>query len=106
MRDCDDWIEDVPHMEVGGLGHGADPVSPAFGARMLSADGAVGHTGYFVPGTDSLDNFAGIAAGSYGTVDCASSDPGCLGAASLTRRRRADHAAVPHALRTVPGESN
>ena len=79
VRDRDDWIEDVPHMEVGGLGHGADPVSPAFGARRLSADGAVGHTGYYVPGTGSLDNFAEIAAGSYGTVDCASSDPGCLG---------------------------
>ena len=60
MRDSDDWIADVPHMEVGGLGHGADPVSPGFGARMLSADGAIGHAGYFVPGTDSLSNFAGI----------------------------------------------
>ena len=79
VRDRDDWIADVPHMEVGGLGHGADPVSPGFGARRLSANSAVGHTGYYVPGTDSLDNFAEIATGSYGAVTCATSDPGCLG---------------------------
>lgn len=79
VRDEDDWIADVPHMEVGGLGHGADPVSPGFGARRLSANGALGHTGYYVPGTGSLNNFAGIATGAYDTVDCADSDPGCVG---------------------------
>lgn len=78
-RDRDDWIADVPHMEVGGLGHGADPVSPAFGARRLSANGAAGHAGYFVPGTGSLDNFADIGTGSYTAVNCAASDPGCIG---------------------------
>lgn len=57
MRDADDWIQDVPYLEVGGLGHGADPVSRGFGARVLSARDAKGHTGYFVPGTDSLRNF-------------------------------------------------
>ena len=31
----------------------------------------IGHTGYFVPGTGSLDNFAAIATGSYSAVDCA-----------------------------------
>ncbi|MGW7520318.1 alpha/beta hydrolase [Streptomyces sp. NPDC054796] len=79
-RDQDDWIADVPHMEFGGLGHGADPVSPGFGSRRLSADGAVGHTGYFVPGTGSLANFAAIGTGSYGAVNCASNDPGCTAA--------------------------
>jgi hypothetical protein len=79
VRDEDDWIADVPHMEVGGLGHGADPVSPAFGARRVAATGAVGHTGYYVPGTGSLDNFAEIATGSYDAVTCATADPGCLG---------------------------
>ncbi len=29
MRDADDWIADVPHLEVGGIGHGADPVAPS-----------------------------------------------------------------------------
>ncbi|MBO8198779.1 hypothetical protein JW613_10745 [Streptomyces smyrnaeus] len=77
MRDRDDWIADVPHMDVGGLGHGADPVADAFGARHLSARGAVGHTGYFVPHTRSLDNFAAIGTGSYEDITCDSSDPHC-----------------------------
>nr|WP_206324024.1 alpha/beta hydrolase [Streptomyces sp. HNM0574] len=79
-RDDDDWIADVPHMEFGGLGHGADPVSPAFGARRLSAEGSDGHTGYFVPGTGSLANFAAIGVGSSPGVDCATDDPDCTAA--------------------------
>ncbi|GHH84301.1 hypothetical protein GCM10018793_48320 [Streptomyces sulfonofaciens] len=71
MRDSDDWIRDVPNLEVGGLGHGADPVSSGFGARVLSADGARGHAGYFAPGTDSLANFAEIGVGAYRAVRCA-----------------------------------
>ncbi|MBX9395406.1 alpha/beta hydrolase family protein [Streptomyces sp. TRM72054] len=71
MRDADDWIQDVPYMEFGGLGHGADPVSAAFGARVLSARGAHGHAGYFEPGTESLANFAEIGVGAYRSVDCA-----------------------------------
>ncbi|GGZ11476.1 alpha/beta hydrolase [Streptomyces poonensis] len=70
-RDADDWIQDVPYLEVGGLGHGADPVSAAFGARVLSADGAEGHAGYFAPGTESLRNFAEIGVGAYRAVRCA-----------------------------------
>lgn len=77
MRDGDDWIEDIPNLEFGGLGHGADPVAPEFGARLLSAEGAVGHTGYFEPGTESLNNFAEIGVGSYTAVDCANSDDAC-----------------------------
>ncbi|WP_345745427.1 alpha/beta hydrolase [Streptomyces sp. ODS28] len=79
-RDKDDWIADVPHMEFGGLGHGADPVSQGFGARRLGTSGAAKHTGYFVPGTGSLANFAAIGAGSYQKVNCATTDPGCTGA--------------------------
>ncbi|MFV0136225.1 alpha/beta hydrolase [Streptomyces sp. HMX87] len=77
MRDADDWIQDVPYLELGGLGHGADPVSAAFGARVLSAQGAEGHSGYFVPGTRSLANFAEIGVGAYRAVDCARGDEGC-----------------------------
>lgn len=77
MRDSDDWIQDIPNLEVGGLGHGADPVEPSFGSRILSADGAVGHAGYFAPGTRSLRNFALIGVGATDTVDCASDDPQC-----------------------------
>ncbi|MER5279092.1 alpha/beta hydrolase [Streptomyces sp. NPDC002809] len=77
MRDRDDWIEDVPNLEVGGLGHGADPVDPDFGARIASAGDAVGHSGYFEPGTASLGNFAAIGAGAYASVTCAQDDNGC-----------------------------
>jgi pimeloyl-ACP methyl ester carboxylesterase len=77
MRDADDWIQDVPHLEVGGLGHGADPVSPEFGARVLSAADAVGHTGYFEPGTVSVGNFARIGVGSYDGVSCAGGGTTC-----------------------------
>lgn len=77
MRDATDWIADVPYMEVGGLGHGADPVSAAFGARVLSAKGAKGHAGYFEPGTQSLLNFAEIGTGAYRSVHCAREDGAC-----------------------------
>ncbi|MFC9591610.1 alpha/beta hydrolase [Streptomyces sp. NPDC056944] len=77
MRDADDWIADVPHLEVGGLGHGADPVAPEFGARLLSARGAIGHGGYFEPGTQSLGNFAAIGVGAYPQVVCARADSAC-----------------------------
>ncbi|MEU9001067.1 alpha/beta hydrolase [Streptomyces sp. NPDC059982] len=77
MRDEGDWIADVPHLEFGGLGHGADPVSAAFGARVLSSAGARSHTGYFEPGTASLDNFAKIGTGAFGSVACASGADDC-----------------------------
>ncbi|MEU7552194.1 alpha/beta hydrolase [Streptomyces sp. NPDC044571] len=76
-RDAGDWIADVPHLELGGLGHGADPVSPGFGARLLSAAGARNHTGYFEPGTGSLDNFAKIGTGAFGSIVCATGDDAC-----------------------------
>ncbi|MFE2973805.1 alpha/beta hydrolase [Streptomyces sp. NPDC059258] len=87
-RDGDDWIGDVPHMEFGGIGHGADPVDPAFGARIVSAAGAAGHSGYFEPGTESLDNFAAIGVGAYGSVSCASADSTCHSGISGERESR------------------
>ncbi|MGX1370360.1 hypothetical protein RKD19_005719 [Streptomyces canus] len=84
MRDADDWIQDVPYMEVGGIGHGADPVSSAFGARVLSARGADGHAGYFEPGTESLLNFAEIGIGAYRSVRCAHEDEACRAGLSGT----------------------
>jgi len=74
MRDADDWIQDVPYLEVGGLGHGADPVSHGFGARVLSAQAAKGHAGHFEPGTTSLRNFAAIGTAAYQAVQCADDD--------------------------------
>ncbi|MEV5125339.1 alpha/beta hydrolase [Streptomyces decoyicus] len=67
-RDASDWIGDIPNVELLGLGHGADPTDPAFGARRVPAERAVGHTGYFAPGTDSLRNFTAIVLGRYGAV--------------------------------------
>jgi hypothetical protein len=65
-RDSSDWIGDVPNVEIAGLGHGTDPTDPGFGARVVSAAGAVGHTGYLAAGTASLRNFTAIALGRYG----------------------------------------
>ena len=75
--DATDWIQDVPYLEFAGLGHGTDPVSPAFGARVVSAEGALDHTGYFQAGTESLRNFTRIALGDYTAVRCATGSPAC-----------------------------
>ncbi|WP_030249125.1 alpha/beta hydrolase [Streptomyces violens] len=77
MRDSEDWIQDVPNLELGGLGHGADPVDPAFGSRVLSAAGADGHAGYFARGTQSLTNFALVGVGAVAGVSCATDDGDC-----------------------------
>ncbi|UFR04689.1 alpha/beta hydrolase family protein [Streptomyces sp. Go40/10] len=84
MRDASDWVRDVPYLELGGLGHGADPVSSAFGARVLSARDAQGHSGYFQPGTDSLRNLAGIGVGAYDEVTCARENDVCWSGLSGT----------------------
>ncbi|MFD9162239.1 alpha/beta hydrolase [Streptomyces sp. NPDC059558] len=57
-----DWIGNVPHVRLGGIGFGTDPVDPAFGARAFRA-GAVGHSDYLKPGTASLDSLAAIVLG-------------------------------------------
>ncbi|MFJ1548687.1 alpha/beta hydrolase [Streptomyces sp. NPDC088246] len=62
-KDATDWIDNVPNVEVAGLGHGPDPTGPEFGARRVPAHDAHGHTGYFSPGTDSLRAFASITEG-------------------------------------------
>ncbi|HEY9374518.1 alpha/beta hydrolase [Streptomyces sp.] len=62
-KDPDDWISKVPNVRLLGLGHGADPTDPEFGARPVPAADARGHDGYFAPGTQSLRAFAAIAEG-------------------------------------------
>ncbi|MFE5678483.1 alpha/beta hydrolase [Streptomyces erythrochromogenes] len=57
-----DWIADVPHVRLGGIGFGTDPVDPAFGARAFAA-GSGGHSDYLKPGTRSLDALAAIVLG-------------------------------------------
>ncbi|MFE7590005.1 alpha/beta hydrolase [Kitasatospora sp. NPDC057512] len=62
-RNDSDWIGDVPKVRLFGLGHGADPTAPGFGARALPAAGSHGHSGYFAPGTASLASYAAVALG-------------------------------------------
>ncbi|MEU4178792.1 alpha/beta hydrolase [Streptomyces sp. NPDC026589] len=75
-KDPTDWIDNVPNVRFAGLGHGADPADPAFGARRVPADEARGHAGYFEPGTDSLRTFAAIARGkAAGAAESADAAP-------------------------------
>ncbi|PSL58582.1 alpha/beta hydrolase family protein [Saccharothrix carnea] len=57
-----DWTRWVPSVRLGDLGHGVDPVDPAFGARVFDA-GDVEHDEYFREGTPSLRALARIAVG-------------------------------------------
>ena len=66
-READDAIQYVPHIQLFGLGFGADPMSPGFGARIF-ATGDGGHSGYLDPGSVSLRNLTYIALGDPGAV--------------------------------------
>ncbi|WP_084265194.1 alpha/beta hydrolase [Actinomadura macra] len=61
-RGASDWMEDVPHVRIFGLGLGPDPVSRDFGARVFDA-GTGGHSDYLLPGSPSLGNLTRIALG-------------------------------------------
>lgn len=74
-RNDKDWIRFVPNVRFGDLGHGRDPMDPAFGARLFASRGATGHGGYYVHGSESLRNLARIATGDASEVRCAR--PGC-----------------------------
>ncbi|MEU9889945.1 alpha/beta hydrolase [Sphaerisporangium sp. NPDC051011] len=64
-RSTGDWIGSVPHVRIrlpfADVGFGADPVSPAFGARVFTA-GDGGHSDYLRPGP-ALENIARIVSG-------------------------------------------
>jgi hypothetical protein len=66
-RESGDSITYVPHIQLLGLGFGADPMSPGFGARVF-ATGDSGHSGYLDPGSVSLRNLTYIALGDPATV--------------------------------------
>jgi hypothetical protein len=66
-READDAIKYVPHLRLFGLGFGADPMSPGFGARIF-ATGDSGHSGYLDPGSVSLRNLTYIALGDPAAV--------------------------------------
>ncbi|GAA1901893.1 alpha/beta hydrolase [Streptomyces sodiiphilus] len=79
-RGPSDWIAHVPNVRLLGLGHGTDPASAGFGARLISADDAEGHSGYLDTGTDSLRNVAAIALNDHGAVVCAPHGQECADA--------------------------
>jgi hypothetical protein len=66
-RGSSDWIRDVPHVRLFGLGFGTDPMSPGFGARIFAA-GPGGHSDYLRAGSVSLRNLAEIALGDSAAV--------------------------------------
>ncbi|HEU5388522.1 MAG TPA: alpha/beta hydrolase [Streptosporangiaceae bacterium] len=66
-REAGDSIRYVPHIHLFGLGFGADPMSPGFGARIF-ATGDGGHSGYLDPGSASLRNLTYIALGDPAAV--------------------------------------
>jgi hypothetical protein len=66
-RDSGDPIRFVPYIRLFGLGFGADPMSPGFGARIF-ATGTGGHSGYLDPGSVSLRNLTYIALGDPAAV--------------------------------------
>ncbi|GAA2116539.1 alpha/beta hydrolase family protein [Kitasatospora saccharophila] len=61
LRNAEDWVGDVPHVSLLGFGHGADPTSGGFRARLLPSTGSRGHSGYFAPGSVSLAVLAALA---------------------------------------------
>jgi Alpha/beta hydrolase len=61
-RASGDWMRFVPNVRVLGVGFGADPAAPGFGARRFAAGGG-GHSDYLSPGGVSLRNLALIALG-------------------------------------------
>jgi Alpha/beta hydrolase len=66
-REAGDAIKYVPNIRLLGLGFGADPMSPGFGARIF-ATGDGGHSGYLDPGSVSLRNLTYIALGDPAAV--------------------------------------
>lgn len=92
-RGADDWIGGVPHVRLGGIGFGTDPVDPAFGAQPFAA-GSGGHSDYLKPGTESLDSLASIVLDTQPAGPTASRPAGAATAATTA-------VAVPAAV-TVP----
>src|SRR2546430_2385903 len=66
-RQSGDSIRFVPHVQLFGLGFGADPMSNGFGAHIF-ATGDSGHSGYLDPGSVSLRNLTYIALGDPAAV--------------------------------------
>jgi pimeloyl-ACP methyl ester carboxylesterase len=61
--DPGDWTLHLPDLRILGAGHGTNPTRPGFGALRLDVHDAVGHDGYFVPGTASLASLVRVVDG-------------------------------------------
>jgi hypothetical protein len=61
-RGTEDWIGNVPYVQLLGLGFGQDPTARAFGAITFSC-GDANHSGYLRNGSVALRNLASIALG-------------------------------------------
>ena len=66
-RESGDPIRFVPHIRLFGIGFGADPVSPGFGARLF-ATGDGGHSDDLRPGSVALRTLAYLALGDAAAV--------------------------------------
>jgi hypothetical protein len=61
-RSSSDWMRWVPKVRLWDLGHGTDPTSTAFGARVFDTGGGT-HDEYYRAGSESLKMLARIASG-------------------------------------------
>jgi hypothetical protein len=61
-RATHDFMRYVPKIRVLGVGFGADPAGPGFGARRFAA-GDGGHSDYLSPGSVPLRNLAMVTLG-------------------------------------------
>jgi pimeloyl-ACP methyl ester carboxylesterase len=62
IRSSGDWMRFVPNVRLFDLGHGTDPASDGFGAKVLRFEGGK-HDTYYEPGTATLAALVQIASG-------------------------------------------
>lgn len=100
-RGAADWISGVPHVRFGGVGFGADPVDPAFGALPFAA-GPGGHSDYLKPGTESLNSLAGIVLGTSPAVRPGADPAAATSARSLSALLAPSALTAPEVSRARP----
>nr|WSX50676.1 alpha/beta hydrolase family protein [Streptomyces sp. NBC_00974] len=96
-RGAADWIGGVPHVRLGGIGFGTDPVDPAFGAQPFAA-GSGGHSDYLKPGTASLNSLASIV---LDTARAAPTAPRPAAPTTTTHTRTDTATTAPEASRAI-----
>ena len=83
--DSGDWTLAIPDLRILGAGHGTNPTRYGFGARSLDVHDAIGHDGYFVPGTTALASIARVVAGVHGGAVPAPNAARIAGPVAVTR---------------------